>query len=154
MRFATSAAFCSESLSMYALTATKSTSASDTAVTRAITSADALSALKLAVGINPNADSSAVSPYQYLAADANKDHRVTSADALAILKMAVKYTGGYTDFEWLMVPDSVGSLSMSRTSVNLPSGMTTSSSALTLDQNKAVHLVGIVLGDVNGSWAG
>ena len=138
----------------YALTATKSTSASDTAVTRAITSADALSALKLAVGINPNADSSAVSPYQYLAADANKDHRVTSADALAILKMAVKYTGGYTDFEWLMVPDSVGSLSMSRTSVNLPSGMTTSSSALTLDQNKAVHLVGIVLGDVNGSWAG
>ena len=137
----------------YALTATKSTSSSDTAVTSSIRSTDALAALKLAVGINPNADSSAVTPYQYLAADVNKDHRITALDALGILKMAVKYTGA-PDFEWLLVPDSVGSLSMSRTSVNLPSGTTTSSSSLTLDQDKAVHLIGIVLGDVNGSWAG
>jgi hypothetical protein len=55
---------------------------------RAITSADALAALKIAVGLNPNG-SDAVSPYQYIAADYNQDGRVTSADALAILKQSV-----------------------------------------------------------------
>jgi Ca2+-binding RTX toxin-like protein len=135
----------------YALTVTKTTGASDTAVTRAINSSDALAALKIAVGINPNSDNSEVTPYQYLAADANKDHRITSTDALAILKMAVKLSTA-PGFEWLLVPDSVGSLTMSRTSVNLPNGVTTSSSPLTLDHNQDVHLVGILLGDVNGSW--
>lgn len=56
--------------------------------TKPITSADALAALKIAVGINPNA-SGEVSPYQFFAADINNDGRVTSADALEILKVAV-----------------------------------------------------------------
>ena len=136
----------------YGLTVTKTTGPSDSSVTSAIKAADALAALKIAVGINPNADSSAVTPYQYLAADVNKDHKITAADALGILKMAVKLSSA-PGFEWLLVPDSVGSLDMSRTSVMLPNGVTTSSFSLTLDQNKEVHLVGILLGDVNGSWA-
>jgi hypothetical protein len=50
----------------------------------AISSADALAALKIAVGRNPNLDGSAISPYQLIAADVNHDGKVTSADALAI----------------------------------------------------------------------
>lgn len=56
--------------------------------TRPITSADALAALKIAVGLNPNTEGE-VTPHQLLAADVNQDGRVTSADALAILKQAV-----------------------------------------------------------------
>ena len=62
-----------------------------------VTSLDALAALKIAVGINPNNDPDLegpqgqlpVSPYQFIAADVNRDGRVTSSDALEILKMAV-----------------------------------------------------------------
>ncbi|NDB21881.1 MAG: hypothetical protein EB020_13530 [Proteobacteria bacterium] len=64
----------------------------------AISSQDALAALKIAVGRNPNTDPDGagplqpnlVSPYQFIAADVTGDGRVTSQDALAILKMAVR----------------------------------------------------------------
>ena len=50
-----------------------------------ISSADALAALKIAVGINPNPDpdgsgpllAPAVSPYQFISADVNQDARIT-----------------------------------------------------------------------------
>ena len=69
----------------------------DAEIGSVISSADALAALKIAVGINPNNDPDglgpmealAVSPYQYIASDMNGDGRVTSLDALAILKSAV-----------------------------------------------------------------
>ena len=75
----------------YALAATRSVSD----IGNAITSADALAALKIAVAINPNAMINgvqpALSPYQVMAADVvGTDGRVTSADALAILKMSIQ----------------------------------------------------------------
>ena len=114
----------------------------------AIKSTDALAALKIAVGINPNADSSAVSPYQYLAADVNKDGQVKAADALNILKMAVKL-GTAPEKEWLFVPESVGSETMSRTHVVWSDNPI----PVTLDVDQELHLIGIVKGDVDGSWA-
>jgi len=53
---------------------------------KAVTAADALAALKIAVGLNPNADSSEVLNYQYLAADANHDGRVRANDTITILR--------------------------------------------------------------------
>ena len=61
-----------------------------------VTSLDALAALKIGVGDNPNAlDDSGinqigVSTYQFFAADVNKSGKVTSADALEILRMSVR----------------------------------------------------------------
>ncbi|MEI8103216.1 MAG: hypothetical protein WCG61_06790 [Chlorobium sp.] len=114
----------------------------------AIKANDALAALKMAVGMNPNADGSAVSPYQYLAADVNKDGQVKAADALNILKMAVKLSTA-PEMEWLFVPESVGNESMSRTHVVWPDNPI----PVTLDMDQDVHLIGIVKGDVDGSWA-
>ena len=132
----------------------------------AITSADALAALKMAVGLNPNPDpdgtgplsAPVVSPYQFLAADATgTDGRVTSADALAILKMAVKLTTAPAK-EWIFVEESrdfwnetTGQFTLNRNttiwdhsiSINLQAGATTGT----------VNLVGVLKGDVNGSWA-
>jgi VCBS repeat-containing protein len=129
----------------YALTSAK---VSGTAEGDAIKANDALAALKMAVGMNPNADGSAVSPYQYLAADVNKDGQVKAADALNILKMAVKLDTAPAK-EWLFVPDSVGNEAMSRTNVVWPDNPI----PVTLDQDQDLHLIGIVMGDVNGSWA-
>ncbi|MFZ4526237.1 MAG: Ig-like domain-containing protein [Chlorobium sp.] len=121
---------------------------SGTAESNAVKANDALAALKMAVGMNPNADGSAVLPYQYLAADVNHDGQVKAADALNILKMAVKLSSA-PEMEWLFVPESVGSESMSRTHVVWPDNPM----PVTLDMDQEVHLIGIVKGDVNGSWA-
>jgi hypothetical protein len=129
----------------YTLTSTK---VSGTAESNAVKANDALAALKIAVGINPNADGSAVSPYQYLAADVNHDGQVKAADALNILKMAVKLSTA-PEMEWLFVPEIVGSESMSRTHVVWPDNPI----PVTLDIDQDMHLIGIVKGDVDGSWA-
>jgi hypothetical protein len=117
------------------------------AESNAIKANDALAALKIAVGMNPNADGSAVSPCQYLAADVNKDGRVTAADALNILKMAVKLNSS-PEKEWLFVPENVGSETMSRTSVHWPDNPI----PVTLGADQELDLIGIVKGDVNGNW--
>jgi methionine-rich copper-binding protein CopC len=129
----------------YSLTSAK---VSGTDESNAVKANDALAALKIAVGMNPNADGSAVSPYQYLAADVNHDGQVKAADALNILKMAVKLSTA-PEKEWLFVPESVGSESMSRNHVVWPDNPI----PVTLDMDQDVHLIGIVKGDVNGSWA-
>jgi Ca2+-binding RTX toxin-like protein/methionine-rich copper-binding protein CopC len=128
----------------YALTSSK---VSGTPESTAIKANDALAALKIAVGMNPNADGSAVSPYQYLAADVNHDGQIKSADALNILKMAVKLDTAPAK-EWLFVPESIGSESMTRTHVVWPDNPI----PVTLDMNQELNLIGIVKGDVNGSW--
>jgi hypothetical protein len=128
----------------YALTGVK---VSGSAGSNAVKANDALAALKIAVGMNPNADGSDVSPYQFLAADVNKDGQVKAADALNILKMAVKLSTA-PEKEWLFVQESVGSESMSRTHVVWPDNPI----PLTLVGDQELDLIGIVKGDVNGSW--
>ena len=127
----------------------------------AINSADALAALKIAVGRNPNADPDGdgpltappVSPYQFIAADANQDGKVTSADALAILKMAVKRTDAPAR-EWLFVNENqdfwnetTNSFTTTKASV-LWDKVLQVNSPLTTQQN----VVAVLKGDVNGSW--
>jgi RHS repeat-associated protein len=128
----------------YALSSVK---VSGTSESNAVKANDALAALKIAVGMNPNADGSAVSSYQYLAADVNKDGQVKAADALNILKMAVKLSTA-PEKEWLFVAESVGSETMSRTNVVWPDNPI----PLTLNADQELDLIGIVKGDVNGSW--
>ena len=128
----------------YALTSAK---VSGSAESNAVNVLDALAALKIAVGLNPNTDGSAVSPYQYLAADVNKDGQIKAADALNILKMAVKLSTAPAR-EWLFVPESIGSETMSRTNVIWPDNPV----PITLDTDQELNLIGIVTGDVNGSW--
>ena len=112
--------------------------------------------------MNPNADPDGngpltalpVSPYQIMAADVfGTDGKVTSADALAILRMAVKLPSAPAA-EWMFVEET-------RDFWDEVSGK------FTLDRNHAswdhsisanpqgdliVNLVGVLKGDVNGSW--
>ena len=126
---------------------------------RVINSLDALAALKISVGLNPNLDGSPVSPYQLIAADVNRDGKVNSLDALAILKMAV----GRSDAparEWLFVSESQdfwdetanngqGGYTVSRTNVTWNKDLQTS-----VSQDTTVNLLAVLKGDVNGTWTG
>ena len=144
-------------LGNYGFTATRGTS--DTG--SAISSADALAALRIAVGINPNPDPDGagpqqalkLSPYQLIAADANKDGKITSADALAILRMAVKAAGAPAQ-EWLFVDqtqdlwdENAGASTLTRNSV-----VWSAATQQSVQSATSVGLVGILKGDVNGSW--
>jgi len=124
----------------------------------AITAADALAALKIAVGRNPNGDAvgtMAPSPYQFIAADANGDSRVTAADALAILKMAVGRTDALAR-EWLFVREDEDFWN------EVTKGFTTNNDSVVWDNKPydvtspakvTQNFVAVLKGDVNGSWA-
>ena len=131
-----------------------------------ISSADALAALKIAVGINPNPDPDGlgprealpVSPYQYIAADINEDGRVTSADALDILKLAVNlstakprrwvFVAEDYDFWDELANNGAGGFNVDRSHVNYDSGV----SIIEYPAQRQQNVVGILIGDVNGSW--
>ncbi len=112
--------------------------------TRPITSADALAALKIAVGLNPNS-SGEVSPYQFIAADINNDGRVTSADALAILKVAVGLES-LPDMAWVFMESSSDTSSISKASVPV----ITNNVNVTLPTANDASYIGIMKGNVNG----
>jgi hypothetical protein len=138
----------------YALTATRSVSD----IGNAVTSADALAALKIAVGLNPNASTNgvqlALSPYQVMAADVvGTDGRVTSADALAILKMAVQISTAPAK-EWLFVEETRDLWDEVGGKFTLDKDHATWNRALgaNVQGDTAVNLVGVLKGDVNGSW--
>jgi uncharacterized repeat protein (TIGR02059 family) len=128
-----------------------------------INSQDALAALKLAVGRNPNADPDGtgplqprlVSPYQLIAADVTNDGRVTSADALAILKMAVRRADAPAR-DWIFVREdqdfwneAQGTLSITRNAIvydKAPFVVDPSS-------GNAANFTGVLKGDVDGNWS-
>jgi hypothetical protein len=77
----------------------------------------------------------------------DKNGKVQAADALNILKMAYNM-GSAPQKEWIIVPESVGNETMSRTNVVWPAG----DLHVTIDQDQQLDLVGVLKGDVNGSW--
>ena len=133
----------------------------DGSTNHGITSADALAALKIAVGINPNTDPDGtgplqtpmLSPYQVMAADVNRDGKVTSADALAILKMSVKLSDAPTP-SWMFVEEkrdfwdeATKAFTLTRNAASWDSSIN-----LALPSAASTNLVGVLKGDVNGSW--
>jgi len=126
-------------------------------VGNAITSADALAALKLAVGLNPNPTVNgtqlAVSPYQFIAADVTGNGVVNSADALAILKMAVGLPGAPTPtWEFLNEDETFWNPTTSSFTVTASDVPTSFVNTVSVTGNTTMNLVGVLTGDVNGSW--
>jgi hypothetical protein len=124
----------------------------------AITSADAMAALKLALGRNPNPDPdgpgplqpAAVSPYQWIAADINADGQVDRADAQAILKIA-QGSATATDAlpQWVFVDAQAVLSAIDAAQVGLPA-MT---ALVAAGADQSMGLVGVLRGDVDGSWS-
>jgi hypothetical protein len=149
-------------LGLYQLSATRA----PLTVASSITSADALATLKMSVGRNPNVDPDGagpvapprVSPYQFIAAEVTGDGRVTAADARAVLRMATEDPLAPAP-RWLFIEEGrdfwdesanggSGAFTTSRHAV-APHGR----SLVSIEGGAStVNLVGLVLGDVDGSW--
>ena len=117
----------------------------------AITSADAMAALKLTLGRNPNPDPDGpgpllpapISPHQLIAADIDQDGRLTRDDAQANLRLSQ----GVGASSWVFLQEAQP----------IPPGSYTDVPASTeifayADLLSDVQLTGVLLGDVNGSW--
>ena len=114
---------------------------------KAVTSADALDALKLSVGLTPS--NGKPTAYDYIAADFNQDGKVSSQDALAILK----YSVGLTTTEqakWVFVDTNGDYSGVSKSNTSYTEGV----SIAELSADTTVSLTGILIGDVNDSYSG
>jgi hypothetical protein len=114
---------------------------------RSITSADALDALRMSVGLSPQ--DGLISNAQYISADFNRDGKVTSSDALQILKYAVGLDV-QNEAEWVFI-NAQGELnSITRSSVEYDTVMSFDG-ATVID---SIYATGVLIGDVNGSYEG
>ena len=114
------------------------------------------------MGLNPKPDpdgaagpktAPAVSPHQIMAADVNGNGTVTSADALAILRMAVKLSTALPQ-EWFFVEEKRDFWDEVNQKYTLSRTSTTWDRTITVDPASGpVNLVGVLKGDVNGSWS-
>jgi hypothetical protein len=130
-----------------------------TGISSVITSADAMAALKLALGRNPNPDPDGpgplkplpISPYQWIAADLNADGKVTRADAQEILRIAQgQPTAEGASPAWVTIDESADLSALSGAASAAPA------ISSTIEVSRVAEIrnrVAILRGDVDGSWS-
>jgi hypothetical protein len=125
----------------------------------AVNLTDAIAILKMIVGLNVNSNNTPLSPYQAIAADFDQDGSVGLTDAIGVLKMVVGLSAPTPT--WKYYDDTkLNSAYTSAQSLN-PKAWTVS--AVVTDtpigspdilMDSSVKLVGVLTGDVDGSWTG
>jgi Ca2+-binding RTX toxin-like protein len=112
---------------------------------------DAISVLKMIVGLPVNSDNTPLSPHQSIAADFNQNGQVGLDDAIGMLKLVVGLdapapTWRYYDADQLKT-------SLSGNEALIPASWANSAR---IDDPTAtgMRLIGVLTGDVDGSWVG
>ena len=126
---------------------------SDSGKTNAVNLTDAIAILKMIVGLNVNSNNTALSPYQAIAADFDQSGDVGLTDAIGVLKMVVGLTAPTPT--WKYYDDTqLNSAYTSAQSLN-PKGWTSAAAISDISTaSSSVTLVGVLTGDVDGSWTG
>jgi hypothetical protein len=142
------------------MTAIKSISsdADKAAAAQAVGLTDAISILKMIVGLSVNSGSTALSPYQVVAADFNRDGTVGLTDAIDVLKAVVGLAAPSPTWAFMDASKVASNLTMDSynndKTKSLDSGWMSPNMPLNLSTTTDVKLVGVLAGDVDGSWAG
>jgi uncharacterized delta-60 repeat protein len=119
----------------------------------AVNLSDAIAVLKMIVGLSVNANNAPLSPYQSIAADFDQNGSVELSDAIGVLKMVVGLSAPapawkYYDGDKLAV-DYKATESLS------PKGWSADAALPNLVNVPAeIKMVGVLTGDVDGSWLG
>ena len=115
--------------------------------TKAISSQDALDALKLSVGLTTSSGSKTA--FDYISADFNQDGKVSSQDALSILKYSVGLPTP-EQAKWVFVDTNGDYSGVSKSNTSYTEGL----GIADLSIDTSVSLTGILIGDVNDSYSG
>lgn len=110
---------------------------------------DAISILKMIVGLDVNGPATPLSPYQAIAADFDMNGEVNLSDAIGVLKHVVGLTATapkWTFFDDGRVPVDVDKAQQLDVAAWVP--------APYLEGDPVGKIFGLINGDVNGSWVG
>ena len=119
----------------------------------AVNLTDAIAILKMIVGLNVNSNNTPLSPYQAIAADFDQSGDVGLTDAIGVLKMVVGLSAPTPS--WKYYDDAkLASAYTSAQSLNPKGWTTTAVISNTGTADSSVKLVGVLTGDVDGSWTG
>ena len=115
--------------------------------TKAVSSQDALDALKLSVGLSTSGGTK--DAFDFMSADFNQDGKVSSQDALSILKYSVGLPTS-EKAKWVFVDTSGDYSGVSKSNTSYTEGV----SIADLSADTSISLTGILIGDVNDSYSG
>ena len=124
---------------------------SETNKAAAVNLTDAISVLKMIVGLPVNSNNAPLSPHQSIAADFDQDGQVGLNDAIGVLKMVVGLAAPSPTWRYYDADKLKTSLSASET---LTPGNWSATARIQDPSASAVSLVGVLTGDVDGSWVG
>lgn len=109
---------------------------------------DAISILKMIVGLDVNGSGQPLSPYQVLAADFDANNAVNLSDAISVLKHVVGLDAPKP--AWAFVNSDapeISNLTADISNIQLPNEI---SGDLSISSD--IELIGVLRGDVDGSW--
>lgn len=138
-----------------AITVSRTVPSAETAVTnQAVNLQDAIAILKMVVGLDVNGTGNALSPYQSFAADFDGNGNVNLSDAIDVLKHVVGLPSSTP--KWVFLDESNTNLSSITQNPLTPGTLSTTINADLSPATANVHLglVGILRGDVDGSFSG
>jgi len=119
----------------------------------AVNLTDAISILKMIVGLSVNSSNVPLSPYQAVAADFDQTGSVDLTDAIGVLKMVVGLAAPTPAWKYFDDTKLAASYSaaqpLNHKAWSASSAIDSSSTA-----DSTVKLVGVLTGDVDGSWTG
>jgi hypothetical protein len=119
----------------------------------AVNLSDAIAILKMIVGLNVNSNNTPLSPYQSIAADFDQSGDVGLTDAIGVLKMVVGLNAPAPTWKYFddakLASAYNATQSLNHKAWSAGAAMDVSSTA-----DSTVKLVGVLTGDVDGSWAG
>ena len=117
----------------------------------AVNLTDAIAILKMIVGLPVNSNGVSLSPYQSLAADFDQDGTVGLTDAIGVLKMVVGLTSPAPTWKYYDDAQVIGTIKSPQALI--PKSWIGSASISDLSAtDSSVKIVGVLTGDVDGSW--
>ena len=126
---------------------------SDGGKSNAVNLTDAIAILKMIVGLNVNSNNTPLSPYQAIAADFDQSGDVGLNDAIGVLKMVVGLTSPTPS--WKYYDDTqLANAYTSAQSLNPKNWTGAAAISDASTPSASVTLVGVLTGDVDGSWTG
>ena len=119
----------------------------------AVNLTDAISILKMIVGLSVNSNNAPLSPYQAVAADFDQSGSVDLGDAIGVLKMVVGLAAPMPTWRYFDDAKLASSYNVAQP-LNHKAWSAGAAVDGSLAADSTVKLVGVLTGDVDGSWAG
>jgi hypothetical protein len=135
--------------------------AEQSSANKAVGLTDAISILKMIVGLNINTGNTPATAYQVIAADFNQNGNIGLDDAIGVLKHVVGLQAPTPSLKFVDAQEVPSALSLASYNSDTAKGSDWLSGKIAVPMNSAlaqvvvepVQVVGVLVGDLNGDWS-